>query len=63
MLRDEGEQYAQRLKEAGVPVTVTRYQGMIHDFMRQPWVQSKQALDESAAALQKVFDACSVQRR
>src|SRR5260221_13695564 len=27
-IRDEGEQYGQRLNEAGLPVTVTRYQGM-----------------------------------
>ncbi|GAA2413139.1 alpha/beta hydrolase [Nonomuraea africana] len=33
VLRDEGEEYANKLRAAGVAVTAVRYQGVIHDFV------------------------------
>ena len=33
VLRDEGEAYGRKLRKAGVDVTATRYEGIIHDFV------------------------------
>jgi len=39
-LRDEGEAYARKLKEAGVSVIAARYNGMIHDFVLLNGIQT-----------------------
>jgi acetyl esterase len=51
-LRDEGEAYAKRLADAGVPVTCTRYPGMIH-----PFFSLSGAIPQALDALQQVADA------
>ncbi|HWD70149.1 MAG TPA: alpha/beta hydrolase fold domain-containing protein, partial [Solirubrobacteraceae bacterium] len=33
VLRDEGEAYATKLRQAHVAVTAARYEGIIHDFV------------------------------
>ena len=57
VLTDESEAYAERLIQAGVPVTYTCYEGMIHPFFSFPAVVdcAKEAMAETTAALRAVF--------
>lgn len=54
-LRDEGELYGRKLREAGVPVTISRYDGVIHGFVGMPFTKGQQAIAESCAALKAAF--------
>jgi acetyl esterase len=60
-LRDEGEAYARALAAAGVPVSHSRYPGMIHAFFRFTNVvdAARAAVAEVVAALQKAWGTTS----
>ncbi len=53
----DGEAYAARLREAGVPVTLSQYDGMVHGFFTAAGVfdDAQRAVDEAGAALREAF--------
>jgi acetyl esterase/lipase len=59
VLRDEGEAYAAKLREAGVQVTAVRYQGVIHDFVMLNALAgthaAKAAVAQAVAFLREAF--------
>jgi acetyl esterase len=56
-LRDEGERYAERLAAAGVPVHVTRYDGMVHAFFTMTGLldAAREAVAQAADSLREAF--------
>ena len=56
-IRDQGEAYARRLRESGVPVTLKRYEGAIHVFFQMAGAidAGKQAQADAAAALRQAL--------
>jgi acetyl esterase len=63
-LLDEGELYAARLQEAGVPVILKRYDGMIHGFFTMSGLldKSKVAIDEASEILRQTFAASGLRK-
>jgi acetyl esterase len=56
-LRDQGEEYAVRLADAGVPVVATRYLGMIHGFIDlERFDAARTVLAEVSSALRHLTD-------
>ncbi len=60
VLRDEGESYAAKLRQAGVPVTTVRYDGAVHDFMLLDPLRDTQAAKAATAQAAAVLRAALV---
>lgn len=60
-LCDEGHAYARKLADAGVPVTVREYAGMVHEFLRMGNIvaDAEQAHQDIATALAHAFGDAS----
>jgi len=60
----QGEAYANKLREAGVPVTSVRFNGMMHDFMLlnalRDTESTRAAVGLAITALRRAFDSVSV---
>jgi acetyl esterase len=58
-LFDEDVAYAAKLEKAGVPVTLVRYEGMIHEFFKMGGFvpETLDAHADAVAALRKAFEA------
>ena len=56
-LRDEGEAYAARLRQAGIATDLRRYDGVIHGFfgMAELLPQARQAIAQACGNLRKAF--------
>ncbi len=56
-LRDEGEAYAELLREAGSDVTLKRYDGQIHGFVTRCGIMDagKRAIEDAAAQLRRAI--------
>jgi acetyl esterase/lipase len=58
VLRDEGEAYARKLRQAGVDVTATRYEGIIHDFVMLNALRGTNAAEDAITqAINHLTDA------
>ena len=56
-LRDEGEQYAERLRRPAYPSRPTRYHGMVHGFFAMAGTldAGRRAIEQAAAYLRTAF--------
>ena len=56
-LRDEGRDYAEKLQAAGVPTTLSNYEGQVHVFFQLSPILNggRKAVDEACAALRQAF--------
>jgi acetyl esterase len=63
-LRDEGEAYAAALQQAGTPVTLRRFEGLVHGFANMAGVSRacRDAVVEIASMLRHLIDAAPVGR-
>jgi acetyl esterase len=63
-LLDQGENYAQRLSEAGVVASLKRYSGMIHGFFNMGGVvdAGREVVEYSAAAVKRALQSAATAR-